>query len=136
MKIRAVLDTNLWISYLIGGRLDELDRLFVRNDLVLLFSPELLREFVAVASRVKFIKYFSQVDLGKLLDRFNRFGEIVDPNISFSLCRDPKDNFLLSLAVSGHADYLVTGDGDLLELNTIGDTAITTAAEFLSILGQ
>ncbi len=35
----------------------------------------------------------------------------------FDDCRDKKDNFLLDLSVSGHADYLVTGDDDLLTLN-------------------
>lgn len=132
MKIRVILDTNLWISYLIGGRLDELDKLFLRSDLVLLFSRELLGEFVSVASRPKFEKYFSHTDLSRLLSRFARFGEMVDSILEIAICRDPKDNFLLALALAGKADYLVTGDRDLLEIHLIGDTVITSAGEFLA----
>src|SRR6184192_1888293 len=115
MKIRVILDTNLWISYLIGGRLVGLDALFQRHDLVLLFSRELLGEFIVVASRPKFAKYFSNEDISKLLSRFSRFGELIEPGIVTSVCRDPKDNFLLALAKDGNSDFLITGDRDLLE---------------------
>jgi len=46
-------------------------------------------------------------------------------------CRDLKDNFLLSLAVDGKADYLLTGDNDLLALNPFKDTHIVTFSAFL-----
>jgi len=46
-------------------------------------------------------------------------------------CRDFKDNFLLSLAVDGKADYLLTGDNDLLALNPFKDTLIVTFSAFL-----
>ncbi|MFN3803082.1 putative toxin-antitoxin system toxin component, PIN family [Belliella pelovolcani] len=47
-------------------------------------------------------------------------------------CRDPKDNFLLSLSVDGKADFLVTGDSDLLVLGKIEKTKIVSWAEFIS----
>lgn len=46
-------------------------------------------------------------------------------------CRDPKDNKLLELAVSGKAHCLVTGDSDLLALNPFRGIPILRAAEFL-----
>jgi uncharacterized protein len=48
--------------------------------------------------------------------------------------RDSKDNFLLELAVSSNANYLITGDKDLLELNPFRNTLILTPAEFDNIL--
>ncbi|MGB3849642.1 MAG: putative toxin-antitoxin system toxin component, PIN family, partial [Tunicatimonas sp.] len=45
-------------------------------------------------------------------------------------CRDAKDNFLLSLAKDGKADYLVTGDGDLLDIEIFGNTQIMTYHQF------
>ena len=45
-------------------------------------------------------------------------------------CRDPKDNFLLELAVDGKADYLITGDKDLLELKSVHKTKIVRIEDF------
>lgn len=45
-------------------------------------------------------------------------------------CRDPKDDYLLELAVQAKAIYLVSGDSDLLELKNVGDCRIMTVAEF------
>lgn len=46
------------------------------------------------------------------------------------LCRDQKDNFLLSLAIDGNADYLLTGDDDLLVLKEVNKTRIMKIADF------
>ncbi len=130
--IRVILDTNLWISYLISKRLSKIDELFDRKDLILLFSEELLEEFVEVAGRAKFRKYFSVGNIEELLSLFDEFGEMVDVSSQVNLCRDPKDNFLLELAKDGNADFLVTGDKDLLVLNPFrGGVKIITPREFL-----
>jgi uncharacterized protein len=47
-------------------------------------------------------------------------------------CRDPKDDKFLELAVSGHADLIVTGDSDLLALNPFREIPIVTPAEFVA----
>ena len=47
-----------------------------------------------------------------------------------SRCRDPKDDYLLELALVSDADFLVTGDKDLLEVKKIGNCQIVTAMEF------
>ncbi|WP_281163572.1 putative toxin-antitoxin system toxin component, PIN family [Psychroflexus tropicus] len=47
------------------------------------------------------------------------------------LCRDPKDNFLLNLLVDSKADYLITGDDDLLVLDKMERTQIMTFTEFI-----
>ncbi len=50
-------------------------------------------------------------------------------------CRDPKDNYLLAYAEAGHADFLVTGDDDLLDMvDTPFHFDIVSPAAFLSIL--
>lgn len=132
--IRAILDTNLWISYLISKRLSEIDALFERNDLLLLFSEELLEEFIEVAGRPKFRSYFPAQSVEELLSLFDEFGELIDVKSTVDLCRDPKDNFLLALAKDGYADFLVTGDDDLLALKNFENTKILTYSAFKSIL--
>jgi len=56
----------------------------------------------------------------------------VDVKSVIQLSRDEKDNFLLALAVDGIADYLLTGDLDLLELKAIGRTSITQLSTYLN----
>jgi hypothetical protein len=46
------------------------------------------------------------------------------------ICRDEKDNFLLALAKDSKADFLITGDKDLLVLNVFENTKILTFTEF------
>ena len=58
-----------------------------------------------------------------------RFGMLIRVSSETDLCRDKKDNFLLNLAIDSNADYLVTGDLDLLELEKIKKTKIITIQE-------
>jgi uncharacterized protein len=129
--MRLILDTNLWISFLISSNYEKLDNLLFDQKCTLLFSHELLEEFITVAKRPKLKKYFSKNDLFDLLETIDEVAEFVEVTSEVSECRDPKDNFLLSLAVDGNADYLLTGDNDLLVLEHIGDTEIKTITEFL-----
>ena len=131
--IRVILDTNLWISYLISKRLGKIDRLFERDDLVLLFSEELLEEFIEVAGRPKFRSYFPTEDIDELLSLLEEFAEVIEITSEIDICRDPKDNFLLALAKDGHADFLISGDTDLLDIKTFETTKILSYSEFEEI---
>ena len=130
MKISIILDTNLWISYLISKRLSKIDMLFQLEIVTLIFSEELLAEFFEVAKRPKFRKYFSEEKLEKLLGAFDFYGKIVKVTSVVEICRDEKDNFLLALAKDSQADYLVTGDADLLIIKKFEHTDIVTYTEF------
>jgi uncharacterized protein len=68
----------------------------------------------------------------ELIELLFSCSEIVEVSTVTELCRDPKDNFLLSLAVDGKANFLLTGDTDLLVLGKLGATEIMTYREFLS----
>ena len=57
---------------------------------------------------------------------------IVEVKSKTDKCRDSKDNFLLDLAIDSKADYLITGDNDLLEIKLIGETKILTIKEIIS----
>ena len=131
-KDRVVIDTNLWISFLLTKEFSKLDRVFADQSLVLLFSQELLDEFVEVARRPKFSKYLSLTDLQDLLQQIGLRAEFITTTSIATACRDPKDNFLLALSADGKATHLITGDKDLLDLKTYGETAIVTITEYLS----
>ena len=132
--IRVILDTNLWISYLISKRIRKIDELFERNDLVLLFSEELLEEFIEVAQRPKFRSYFPTEDVEELLSLFDQLGEVIEVTSEIDICRDPKDNFLLALAKDGNADFLITGDADLLVIKKFEKSEILSYSAFVETL--
>lgn len=131
-KVRVIIDTNLWISFLLSKRTSGLDKFFLDNTITVLFSQELLDEFIEVARRPKLRKYFNIEDLESLLNQINLHAEFVAVMSKSIACRDPKDNFLLSLALDSNANYLLTGDNDLLELKKIGKTQIITLTQFTS----
>ena len=58
--IRIIIDTNLWISFLIGKKLYRLEELLNSHKLVLVTSTEQISEFLEVINREKFRKYFSK----------------------------------------------------------------------------
>lgn len=123
---KVILDTNLLISFLISRKLTTLDELILQRKITLLFSAELIEEFINVATRPKFKKYFSKDDIKQLISIFDTYGKLIKISSSINICRDFKDNFLLNLAVDGQADYLVTGDEDLLSLEEIESIPIVT----------
>lgn len=128
--VRIVVDTNIWISFLIGKSLVSLSSAISNNQVVILFSNELLQELVTVLERPKFQKYFSESSIEKLLSLLAEKIEMIEITSEFYECRDIKDNFLLDLSVSGNADYLITGDADLLVLNPFNDIQIISYSSF------
>lgn len=91
----------------------------------------MLDEFLEVARRPKFKRFFSHSDIEDLLETIEEYAEFVTVQTRIEVCRDPKDNFLLSLSIDGNADFLITGDKDLLTLTNFGETTITTISEFI-----
>ena len=128
---RIIIDTNLWISFLITKDYSKLDELLFSKQCILIFSIELLEEFLDVATRPKFRRFFSASDIEAILETIDEYAVLVKVSTTINVCRDPKDNFLLSLAIDGNADYLLTGDKDLLDLIKLGETEIITITNFL-----
>lgn len=133
--IRVVIDTNLCISMLIGKRVKQLRQVFVSSNYELAISEDLVEEILAVTSRPKFSRYFNANDVQgfvQLLEENStkfRVGNIPQR------CRDPKDDFLLELAVVADADILLSGDADLTDMKQIGHCKIMTVAEFIQSYG-
>lgn len=129
-KIRVIVDTNIWISFLISKSLRKLDTLFRNDAVTFVFSTELIEEFLEVAQRPKFKKYFDKDDIQKILEVIDCCSEIITVKSTVNKCRDEKDNFLLALAKDSKADYLITGDEDLLVIHKYYYTQILTYSEF------
>ena len=131
---KVIIDTNLWISFLIGKQISSLKSLLVKGIIEPIFSQQLFDEIILVTQRPKLQKYFSPEQVNDLIDFLKEIGVLVEIRSSVLVCRDPKDNYLLALAQDSGANYLITGDRDLLILENFAGTVILTYQDFTSII--
>ena len=136
-SFRIVIDTNLWIHFIISNTYNKLDPFLLKNELLILFCAELMDEIKRCITKPKLKKYFSEKQsFDEMLNVFDPFIHFIDINHSVNLCRDPKDNFLLSLAIEGNADYLITGDKDLLVIGKFQKTKMVSFSQFLQLMNK
>jgi len=133
-KCRIIIDTNLWISFLLSKKFNFIDKLINSGKVELVFCDELLSELLEVSSRPKLRKFFTIADWTLINEIIDIYAVYIPVTSSVTLCRDAKDNFLLSLAHDANANYLLTGDKDLLVLKTYNETQIVTITEFQTII--
>ena len=132
-KYRVVVDTNCWISFLIGRRLTRLVDLLSDERVQLVVCDELLAEIHEVTQRPKFARYFPEKEVDSLIEFMLIISEHYEPQQVVRLCRDEADDYLLSLALESHAHFLITGDQDLLVLSKVGSCRIVDVVTFEQI---
>lgn len=134
-----VVDTNVFVSGLIVEKgLPHQLIILLKEDLFLLIISQKMRdELEEVLYRVKFSAFLSEDKLSKFFRMTDVISTIVLPNSIIPIeVRDPKDQIVLATALGGKADYLVTGDEDLLILkdsNKLGSLKIVSVKEFLKL---
>ena len=131
-KLRFVIDTNVLVSsILIKKSSSDLVLKKARSLGNLLFSEATFQELQTTLSRSKFDRYVSLQVRSEFIFRLRLESELVEIVERVDLCRDEKDNKFLEVAINGKADYLITGDNDLLVLRPFQDIKIMTVNEFL-----
>lgn len=133
-KKRIIIDTNCWISFLIGKRLSSLVPLLSAECVDIIICKELTDEIEEVTSRPKFAKYFPANEVKLLLSFLRLRCVMVEPTCKVKMCRDAADDYLLSLAKTSKAHFLITGDKDLLVIGKIGTCRIVDATAFESLV--
>ncbi len=141
--MRAVLDTNVYISFLLAPTADRPVATIVRAGVAgryeLVISQNLLVELVD--------KVENKLYLSKRIERtvLNDFVHILEQNAIYApslvgnipaISRDPKDDYLIVDAVLSNAEFLITGDQDLLVLDPLDSLRILTPQVFLKVLDQ
>jgi uncharacterized protein len=129
--LKLIIDTNLWVSFIISNKQSLLDPFLFNAEARLLFSTELITEIQETIKKPRLKKYFTTNALEEMLLTFEPFIDLIEVKSIVTVCRDPKDNFLLALAKDGKADYLLTGDKDLLDIIKFGKTKIKTITSFI-----
>jgi len=130
--LKIVLDTNMFISAsMFGGMVEEIVDLIVDNKLKLFISPDLTDEVFE-----KLNEFHANDAIIKKVMAVLEKGKVVVPEIKITACRDPEDNFVLELAESSEANYIITRDKDLLDLpgNAWKSTKIVKPEEFLFLI--
>ena len=131
---RFVFDTNVIVSALLFN--DSIPgQAFIRalNHGMILVSGALVGELSRVLARDRFDRYVTREERDEFLESLIRESNLIEITEAVQVCRDPKDDQVLELAVNGNATYIVTGDADLLVLNPFRGVEIVTPAEFLKL---
>lgn len=138
--IRAILDANTIVSGLLRFRTGasppvEILRAWLDERFLLFISDELLAEIIRTLSKPWFLARVErdayEAVISALRDDAHRV-KIMYPVIG--VATHPEDDLVLAAAVSAAAGYLVTGDGQLLALETFRDVAIVSPRNFMKIL--
>lgn len=133
-KIDVIFDTNVLVSYLIGKSLRNLSQHFASGQVRMVLCDELVEELRIVCARPKLDRYLDSTAVSEFINLMMQIGKVHQIRESVNICRDPKDNFLLSLSISSKARYLVTGDSDLLVLEDFRGCKIVSPTEFIALL--
>jgi uncharacterized protein len=130
--LRVVLDTNVYISAVIfDGNPAEILKLIQANKFQLFISSETEQEVINKLSS----KFESATQIIADFKSFlNSRANYLVPAKKVRICRDPEDNVFLEVALESKADYLITGDKDLLILKTFKSTKIVSPKEFLKVI--
>jgi uncharacterized protein len=97
----------------------------------LIVSAETLSELEDVLFRSKFDSYLNLQTRLSFLHYLRRSYLFIESILPVSACRDPKDDKFLALAVTGQADFILSGDQDLLILHPFQAVEILSPRQYL-----
>ena len=129
-SVRLVVDTNLMIRALVSpGPARRFFKLAPLQHQIIYHAEQLL-ELRAVAARPR-LKIAPEA-VAELVERIERYGHRIDSDLDAKFgCRDPKDDYVLALALSGSAEFILTEDDDLLVLDPWRGIRIIRLFQFL-----
>ncbi|MBR1878422.1 MAG: putative toxin-antitoxin system toxin component, PIN family [Paludibacteraceae bacterium] len=129
--MKIIIDSNVWVSFLLGFQKSLIHDVLSNEHIDVFVCPQLLHEIQDVASRPKILSRIKEFDIEQLLRLIKVY--CINTKISNRVnvaIRDTKDLYLLSLAETVKADYIVSGDKDLLVLQEYKQTRILSPAQF------
>jgi putative PIN family toxin of toxin-antitoxin system len=127
---KIIVDTNIWISFLIGKSLKGLQKYIDSQKVLIITCTEQIQELTEVFQKTKIKKYFTSEQVEEFFELLDESSIYINLKTKTNLCRDLKDNYLLSLAIDSNADFLITGDNDLLVLKNVEKTRIIKFTDF------
>ena len=133
--MRVVLDTNIFVSMLLGGQVGKLNDAWKAEKFTLVVSDDIISEYMDVLLRPKLRLAASTV--APVLERVHRKAEFVRPlDTITALTAYPTDNKFLEVALVASVDYIVSGDAHLVDLKSFRGIPILTARRFIELLSM
>lgn len=137
--IRAVLDTNTIVSAIINTDKSVSQEIYQSSKekrFLLVISPSILAEVEDVIHRTRIMRFhkYPVQELQRIVKELTNVSLIVLGKIGIEVVRDPDDNKIISAALEGKADYIVSRDRDLLDLKEYQGIKIITPEKFMGIL--
>ena len=133
-SFKVIVDTNIWISFLIGKNLKGFQEYIDSQSIIIVTCDEQIQELAEVFKKPKIKKYFTAEQIENFFELLDESSVKVDLKSKTDLCRDLKDNYLISLAIDSNADFLITGDNDLIVLNKVENTNMIKFNDFETIM--
>ena len=131
--IRVVIDTNVFVSAVLGGRLGAVIDFWQAQRFTLVVSDEIVREYVEVLRRPKLKLAAEQIDAIAAFILQN--AEFTNPVKGVAIVvADPDDDMFLEAAVAGGSTLIVSGDHHLLDLGHYQGIPIVTGRDFIERL--
>jgi putative PIN family toxin of toxin-antitoxin system len=129
----VIVDANVFVAALLSprGTAAQVVLGWANREYELIVSPLLLAELERVLRRPKFADSISPTEIDGLLDALREDATVRgDPEPQPGLTRDPKDDYIVALALTADADCIVSGDADLLDREAL-DVPVITPRAFL-----
>jgi putative PIN family toxin of toxin-antitoxin system len=136
-RLRIVLDTGVVISALL--RPDSIPAAAMQravHSATMLVSEATIAEFLEVLTHDKFMRYIAAADAHAAIEAYYSVAEIVPVHLNITASRDADDDKFLALALSGNADAIVSGDGDLLDLHPFQGVSILSPRQFIDLADE
>ena len=130
MRVKCVVDTNVLISAALskGAPFRILEHLIKNNALI--FSKETIRELSSRITQLQFDKYVSAEDREAYVNNLILSADLVIIDNLIQGCRDRDDDKFLETAEKGDAQFIISGDQDLLTMHRFEGNEIVTVQEF------
>lgn len=133
--MRVVLDTNVIISATLirGGNEAQILRAWQRGAFELVLSPPILQELgrALFSEKLRRFRWMTEEEISELLQTLVASSVMVAGRAKIKASRDPDDDKFLAAAIEAEAQFVVTGDRDLLDLKTYRGVRIVRPRPFL-----
>lgn len=133
--MRVVIDTNVLISGIFWTGKPKQVLNSARQKLIdAVTSKVLMNELEEILTREDKPFRLTKTEVNRVVKEILSFGTLIKPTSTISICQDDDDNRVLECAVSGNAEYIITGDPHLLKLKSYKNIKIVKPTEFLKII--
>ena len=141
--MKVLIDTNVFLSYLLASATPRavttvVTTCFDRDEIDILVPHEQIAELATTTSTKRYFRnHIPQATIDYFIQQLTALAEL-PPTLEEipAYSRDPKDDYLVAYGIVNEADFLITGDADLLVLGRVGKVEVIDPSQFIAILRE